>query len=63
MLKIVESHFKDEKTPILLMDKIPKKKDKKGSKKKSNPKASIFKKKAKKVSNKGTYYQCGKKGH
>ena len=62
MLKIVESYFKDEKAPILLVDKISKKKDKKGSKKKMNPKASILKKKVKKVSTKGTCYHYGKDG-
>ena len=63
MLKIAESHFKGEKAPVLLVDKISKKKAKKGSKKKINPKAGIFKKKAKKVSTKGTCYHCGKEGH
>ena len=63
MLKIAESHFKGEKALILLIDKISKKKDKKGSKKKMNPKASILKKKAKKVSTKGTCYHCDKEDH
>ena len=63
MLKIVESHFKSEKTPILLVDKINKKKGKKGSKKKLNPKAGISKKKVKKISAKGTCYQYGKDRH
>ena len=63
MLKITESHFKGEKAPILLADKINKKKRKKDSKKKLNSKASISKKKAKKVSAKGTCYHCGKDGH
>ena len=49
MLKIEESHFKDEKTPVLLVDKINKKKGKKSSKKKLNPKANISKKKVKKI--------------
>ena len=63
ILKIVESNFKGEKASVLLVDKINKKKDKKDSKKKLNPKASISKKKVKKVSAKGTCYQCGKEGH
>ena len=62
MLKIVESHFKGKKAQVLHVDKISKK-AKKGSKKKMNPKVSIFKKKAKKVSAKGTCYHCGKEGH
>ena len=33
ILKIVESHFKSEKAPVLLVDKINKKKGKKCSKK------------------------------
>ena len=36
MLKTTESHFKGEKALILLIDKINKKKGKKGSKKKMN---------------------------
>ena len=63
MLKIVESHFRDEKASVLLVDKINKKKGKKVFKKKINPKAGIFKKKAKKVSAKSTCYHCGKEGH
>ena len=63
MLKIVESHFKDEKASIHLVDKIDKKKTKKGSKKKMNSKTGISKKKAKKVSTKGIGYHCGKEGH
>ena len=63
MLKIVESYFKNKKAPVLLVDKINKKKDKKGSKKKLNPKPSISRKKAKKVSTKGTCYHCDKDGH
>ena len=63
MLKIVESYFKDEKAPVLLVNKINKKKDKKGSKKKMNSKAGIAKKKVKKVSIKGNCYHCGKEGH
>ena len=63
MLKIAESHFKGEKAPILLVYKINKKKGKKGSKKKLNPKADISKKKTKKISTKGTCYHCGKEGH
>ena len=63
MLKIVESHFKDEKAQVLHIDKISKKKVKKGFKKKLNSKAGISKKKAKKVSVKGICYHCGKEGH
>ena len=63
MLKTAKRYFKGEKAPVLLINKISKKKGKKYSKKKLNPKASIFKKKAKKVSIKCTYYQCGKEGH
>ena len=44
MLKITESHFKGEKALVLFVDKIGKKKTKKDSKKKINPKASISKK-------------------
>ena len=63
MLKIAESYFKGEKAPILLVDKISKKKSKKGSKKKMNPKASISKKKVKNVSTKGACFHCRKDGH
>ena len=63
MLKTVESHFKGKNTLVLLIDKINKKKTKKSSKKKMNPRAGISKKKAKKVSAKGTCYHCGKEGH
>ena len=63
ILKTAKSHFKDEKALVLLVDKIFKKKGKKDSKKKLNPKASIFEKKVKKVSAKGTCYQCGEEGH
>ena len=63
ILKIAESHFKDEKAQVLHVDKISKKKTKKGSKKKLNHKVGISKKKAKKVSAKGTYYHCSKEGH
>ena len=63
MLKAAESHFKGEKAQVLHVDKISKKKAKKGSKKKLNPKASISKKKMKKISAKGTCYHCGKEGH
>ena len=45
MLKIVESYFKGEKAPVLPVDKINKKKGKKGYKKKMNPKTGISKKK------------------
>ena len=63
MLKIAKSHFKGKKTLVLLIDKINKKKGKKGSMKKLNPKASISKKKAKKISTKGTCYHYDKDGH
>ena len=63
MLKIAESHLKGEKAPVLLVDKIFKKKGKKCSKKKMNPKASILNKKAKKVSTKSTCYHCSKDGY
>ena len=63
MLKTTESYFKGEKALVLLVDKISKKKDKKDSKKKINPKASILKKKVKKVSVKCTCYHCGKDRH
>ena len=60
MLKIAENHFKSDKAPLLLMDKISKKKvGKKGSnKKRLNPKHGIFKKK-----NDGIYHYYGKKGY
>ena len=63
MLKTVESHFKGEKTLVLLVDKINKKKDKKGSKKKMNPKDGISNKRMKKVSIEGTCYHYGKESH
>ena len=63
ILKIAESNFKGEKAQVLHVDKINKKKGKKNSKKKMNPKASISKKKAKKVSAKGICYHYGKEGH
>ena len=63
MLKIAESHFKDEKAQVIHIDKISKKKAKKGSKKKLNLKAGISKKKVKKVSAKGNCYHCDKEGH
>ena len=63
MWKTTDSHFKGEKALILLVDKINKKKDKKDSKKKLNPKAGISKKKSKKVSTKNTCYHCDKEGH
>lgn len=61
MLKIVESHFKDEKAPILFVDEISRKEKvgKKGLKKKKklNRKVSISKKlKAKIVSTIGSYF-------
>ena len=63
MLKTAKNHFKGEKTQVFHVDKISKKKAKKDSKKKMNSKAGISKKKVKKVSIKGTYYQCDKEGH
>ena len=63
MLKIAESHFKGEKAQVLHVDKISKKKAKKSSKKKMNPKAGISKKKVKKVFAKNTCYHCGKEGY
>ena len=47
MLKTAESHFKSEKASVLLVDKINKKKNKKGSKKKLNPKGWHLQKKGK----------------
>ena len=52
-----------KKTQVLHVDKIRKKKAKKDSKKKMNPKTGISKKKVKKVSIKGTCYHYGKEGH
>ena len=43
MLKVAETHIKGEKGTVFLMNK--KKTDKKGSKRKLNPKSSTFKKK------------------
>ena len=63
MLKTAESYFKGKKASVLLIDKINKKKGKKGFKKKMNLKAGISKKKMKKVSTKSTCYHCGKEGH
>ena len=63
LLKTAERYFKGEKTEVLHVDKISKKKAKNGSKKKLNPKAGISKKKVKKVSVKGTCYHCGKEDH
>ena len=63
ILKIIESHFKRKKAPVLLVDKINKKKGKKDSKKKLNPKAGISKMKAKKISANGTCYHCSKERH
>ena len=63
MLKIVESHIKKEKSPLLLVDKISKKKSGfKGSKKALNPKGGKMKK-GKKVSGQGTCFHCSKAGH
>ena len=56
MLKTIENHFRGEKAQVLHVDKISKKKAKKDSKKKMNPKASVSKKKVKKVSVKVTCY-------
>ena len=64
MLKIVESHFKSKKAPLLLVDKKKTKVEKKGSKRKQNLKGSIQKrKKAKKDFANGACYHCGKQGH
>ena len=63
MLERVESHFKGIKAPVFLVDKINKKKGKKGFKKKLNSKTGISKKKVKKVSAKGTCYHCSKDRH
>ena len=65
MLKIAESYMIKEKAPLLLVDKISKKKTgKKGSKKKLNPKGVIIKwKKRKKASKQDTYFHCGKTDH
>ena len=63
MLRIVESYFKGEKAPVLLVDKINKKKGKKSFKKKLNPKAGVSKRMTKKVSAKDTYYHYGKDRH
>ena len=53
MLKIAESHIKKEKAPLLLVEKISKKKlGFKGSKKALNPKDGKMKKKEKKSSDK-----------
>lgn len=64
MLMIAENHFKNEKTLVLLVDKISEKNAiKKGSKKKKkiNLEASISKeKKVKNVFIKGTYFHCSK---
>ena len=63
MLKIAESHVKKNKAPLLLVDKIHKKKaGKKGFKKKINAKGGI-KKKGKKASGQMTCFHCGKPGH
>ena len=51
MIKIAESHIKKDKAPLLLMDGISKKKtDKKGSRKRLNPKGGIMKRKKEKKS-------------
>ena len=56
MLKQQRAISKVKKAPVLLVNKINKKKGKKGFKKKMNLKAGISEKKAKKVSAKGTCY-------
>ena len=65
VLKTTESHMKKEKAQLLLIDGISMKKaDKKGSKKRLNPKGGIMKrKKGKKVSEQGTYFYHDKAGH
>ena len=66
ILKTNKNHFKSEKVPILLVDKISKKKTgHKGSnkKKKMNPKANISNKKVKSVSVKDTYFYYKKNGY
>ena len=64
MLKIVESHLKKNKAPLLIVDGINKKKSgKKGSKRRLNAKGGIKKKKGKKASGQMTYFHCGKPGH
>ena len=63
ILKTIESHFKDEKAQFFHVDRISKKKTKKGFKKKMNPKVGISKTKVKKISAKGTCYHYGKEGH
>ena len=64
MLKIAESYFKSEKAPLLLVDKKKIKVEKKGSKRKQNPKSNIQKrKKVKKDFTNGAYYHYGKQGH
>ena len=64
MFKTAESHIKKEKAPLLLMDKIFKKKsDFKSSKKALNLKGGKMKKKKKKVSRQGTCFHCGKARH
>ena len=63
MLKTAESHVKKNKAPLLLVDKIHKKKaGKKGFKKKLKANGEI-KKKGKKASGQMTYFHCGKPGH
>ena len=63
MLKIAESHIMKEKTLLLLVGKIFKKKSGfKDSKKVLNPKISKMKKE-KKVSGQGTCFHYGKAGH
>ena len=64
MLKIVESHLKKNKTPLLLVDGINKKKSgRKGSKRSLNPKRDIKKKKGKKASGQLTCFHYGKPDH
>ena len=65
MLKTAESHTKKEKAPLLLVDRINKKKSgKKGFSRKLNPKGGINKnKKGKKAAKQSTCFFCGKAGH
>ena len=65
MLTTTESHIKKDEVPLLLMDRISKKKiGKKGSKKRLNPKGGIVKrKKEKKIFRQGIYFHCSKTGY
>ena len=64
-LKTAESHIKKEKAPLLLVDRINKKKSsKKDFSRKLNPKGDINKnKKGKKAAKQSTCFFCGKAGH